>query len=69
MRLSELHPTLQALPRSEKLRPIQLMAADLAREAGVPLIETGHPHPVWSPYRAFNAADAMLWALEGEASG
>lgn len=69
MSLSELLPTLHALPRSEKLRLIQLMVADLAREEGVALIEPDHPYAVWSPYHAFEAADAMLRALNEEAGG
>jgi hypothetical protein len=68
MSLSELLPQLQALPRPEKWRLIQLLVADLAREEGMPEVEPGHPYPIWSPYHAFDAADAMLKAL-GEEEG
>jgi len=64
MSLSDLLPTLHALPRAEKWRLIQLMVADLAREEDLTQFEAGHPYPVWSPYDAFEAADAMLKALE-----
>jgi hypothetical protein len=66
MSLSELLPKVQALPRADKLRLIQMMVVDLAREEGVPLIEVGTPYPVWSPYHAFDAAAAMLKALDEE---
>jgi hypothetical protein len=66
MSLSELLPKVQALPRADKLRLIQMMVVDLAREEGVPLIEVGTPYPVWSPHHAFEAAAAMLKALDEE---
>jgi hypothetical protein len=67
MNLSETLPTLHALPRPEKWRLIQLLVADLAREEGIPPIEAGSVYPIWSPYHAFDAADAMLKALAEEA--
>ena len=67
MNLSEMLPTLHALPRPEKWRLIQLLVADLAREEEMSPIEAGKDYPVWSPYHAFDAADAMLKALGKEA--
>jgi hypothetical protein len=69
MNLSEMLPTLHALPRPEKWRLIQLMVADLAREEETPSIEAGRAYPIWSPYDAFEAADAMLKVLGEEAGG
>lgn len=69
MSLSELLPKLHALPRFEKLQIIQLMVADLAREEGTPLIESGHAYSVWSPYQAYDAAEAMLKVKAKEAGG
>jgi hypothetical protein len=66
MSLSELLPKLKSLTRADKLRLIQIMVADLAQEEGVPLIEVGVTYPVWSPYHAFDAAEAMLSALDEE---
>ena len=66
MSLSELFPQLQALPRPEKWRLIQLLVADLASEERTPSIDSDHSYQVWSPYHAFDAADAMLNALEAE---
>ena len=67
MNLSEMLPTLHALPRPEKWRLIQLMVADLAREEETAPIEAGGRYPIWSPYHAFAAADAMLKVLGEEA--
>jgi hypothetical protein len=67
MNLSEILPTLHALPRPDKWRLIQLMVADLAREEGKSPIEAGGAYPIWSPYHAFDAADALLKALGEEA--
>jgi len=66
MSLSELIPSLQALPRAEKWRLIQLLVADLAREENVIPIEGGRLYPVWSPHDAFEAAGVLLKALDEE---
>ena len=66
MNLSELLPTLHALPRPEKWRLIQLMVADLASEEEMSRIEDGGAYPIWSPYHAFDAANALLKALVEE---
>jgi hypothetical protein len=66
MSLVELLPTVQALPRADKLRLVQLLIVDIAREEGVPMAEPGIPFPVWSPYNAFDAAIALQKALENE---
>ncbi|HUT89773.1 MAG TPA: hypothetical protein VMY37_09770 [Thermoguttaceae bacterium] len=66
MTLNELLPTLHALPRAEKLRLIQLLAADVAREDGIELADTQSAYPVWSPYDAFDGAAALLRVLAEE---
>ena len=66
MTLNELLPSLHALPRADKLRLIQLLAADVASEDG---LVTGNPdatYPVWSPYEAFDGAATLLRVLEEE---
>ena len=45
------------------------MVADLAREEDEPPIVPGRSYPVWSPHHAFDAAAAMLRALDEEAGG
>ena len=71
MSLSELLPMVQTLPRADKMRLIQFLVVDLAREEGVPLVEVGTPYPIWSPYDAFGAAATLLKMLDeqpGESS-
>ena len=63
MSLVELLPELNALPRAEKLRLIQILVVDLAREEGIPLVEENVSYPVWSPHDAFDAAETMLKVL------
>ncbi len=70
MSLTELLPELQALSRADRLRVVQFLVTDLAREEGVALIEPGRTYPVWTPYDAFEAATAVYETLrkEGAAS-
>lgn len=64
MNLTEMLPALQALPRADKLRLVQLLVVDLARDEGVPLVEVGTPYPIWTPYHAFDAAAVLLRTLD-----
>jgi hypothetical protein len=64
MTLNELLPNLHALPRTEKLRVIQLLAADVAREEGIEVGDSGHAYPIWSPYDAFDGAATLLRVLD-----
>jgi len=66
MTLNELLPSLHGLPRADKLRLIQLLAADVAREDEVALPDTGRAYPVWSPHEAFDGAATLLRVLEEE---
>jgi hypothetical protein len=66
MSLTELLPHLHSLPRNEKLRAIQLLAEDLAREEPANLLEPGQSYPVWSPWDAHEAAALLLKLLEAE---
>jgi hypothetical protein len=66
MSLAELVPVVRALPRADKLRLVQLLVGDLAREEGVPPVEVGTPYPVWTPYHAYDAAAVLLQALDAE---
>ncbi|HEX8682720.1 MAG TPA: hypothetical protein VF707_10435 [Ardenticatenaceae bacterium] len=62
----ELVETLRALNRADKLHVMQLLVSELAREE-IDLIQPGLDYPVWSPYAAFEAGDAMLEVLAAEA--
>lgn len=64
MPLTDLLPTIQSLPRADKLRLIQLLAADVADEEGVTLEVADKTIPIWSPYEAFHGAATLLRVLE-----
>ena len=66
MTLNEILPSLHALPRADKLRLIQLLAVDVAREDGIPPADTVTTCPVWSPHEAFDGAATLLRVLEQE---
>jgi len=66
MTLNELLPSLHALPRADKLRLIQILAADIACSDGVAPTDTATTYPVWSPYQAFDGAATLLRVLEEE---
>jgi hypothetical protein len=62
MSVAELLPALRELTRVEKLRVMQFLVHELAREEGAPL-EVDAEYPVWSPYDSFEAAAALLDVL------
>lgn len=64
MTLSELLPTIQSLPRADKLRLIQVLAADVARDEGVALDVAGKTVPIWSPHDSFEGAATLLRVLD-----
>ncbi len=66
MTLTDLIPELQALPRTDKLWVIQMMAAEVAREEEVGLPKSGQEYPIWSPFDAFEGAATLMRALEKE---
>ena len=64
MTLSEMLPTIQALPRADKLRLIQLLAADVARDEGIALDVADKTVPIWSPYDSLQGAATLLRVLD-----
>ncbi len=66
MSFAELIPALQALPRGDKLRVIQFLAGDLARQEEAELFPAGASCPIWSPFDAFDAAKTLMQMLEQE---
>jgi hypothetical protein len=63
---STLLPPLRALSRGEKIRLIQFLAEELAKEEDVPRLEPGASYPVWSPHDAVDAAVALQQLLDSE---
>jgi hypothetical protein len=63
MSLAEVLPEVQSLSRLDKIRLIQVLAQELEHDES-DVIEPGQSYPVWSPDRAFTAAEALLQALD-----
>ena len=63
---SELLTALHGLPRADKLRAIQVLAADVAREEGDMLAPSDAAYPIWSPYDAFEGAATLMRLLDEE---
>jgi hypothetical protein len=61
MSLTELLPSVQALPRADKAKLAQLLIADLAAEQHGAKNEIDYP--MWTPYNTTEAAATMLKAL------
>ena len=66
MTLNDLIPGLRALPRTDKLWVIQMMAAEIAREDDAGLPRAGQEYPIWSPFDAFEGAAVLMRALDQE---
>ncbi len=64
--ITELLPKIQALPKADKLRLMQFLVFELAREQGVALLQPDQDYPIWTPFNAFDAAATLLSALEEE---
>lgn len=63
MTLIELLTTARTLCRADRIRLVQYLVADLAREEGVTPLEEGTAYPIWTPLHSFEAAATMLEAL------
>ena len=64
MSIVEMMPSVRAMSRIEKLQLIQLLAEDLARAEESTSLNPGQNYPLWSPDRAYEAADVLLRELE-----
>jgi hypothetical protein len=63
MTVIELFPTLRSLPRADKLKVMQFLIAELAREEE-PILEQGATYSVWSPLNSHEAAHKLAQLLE-----
>jgi len=64
MELTDLLPAIQSLPRADKLRLLQLIAAEMAREDGIGADLGEKTVPIWSPHDSFEGAAILLRSLE-----
>jgi len=66
MSLVELLPLVQALPREDRVRLVHLLVDELSQAQKAQQLEPNAAYPVWSPYDAYEAADALRRVLEAE---
>ena len=63
MTTADLFPTLRDLPRAEKLRIMQFLIAELAKEEELTL-QAGATYSLWSPLNSHEAAHKLSQLLE-----
>jgi hypothetical protein len=67
MSLSDLLPSLEALPRAEKLQAIRFLTEKLMEEDKLlAYFQPGGSYPVWSPYDSYEAAAVIHRMLESD---
>jgi len=66
MPLADLLPAVRELSRSEKLRLIQVLAADLAETEDTASLTPGRSYPLWSPFDAHEAAKMLFDVLDDD---
>jgi hypothetical protein len=60
MTLTEILPSLQKLSHQEKIKAIQFLATELAKEEQNSVgLENGKTYEIWSPYDAFSAEKVL----------
>ena len=62
MTFVEILPSIQALPRADRVRLMQYLATELAREEGV-TSELEAIFPVWTPFNSGDAAQVLVQCL------
>lgn len=63
MSLTELYTSVQQMGRADKLRLMQWLVVELAREDDIPLLTPGAVYPIWTPLNAFEAGETLLQML------
>jgi hypothetical protein len=65
MTTADLFPTLRGLTRAEKLKVMQFLIAELAKEEE-PTLQAGATYSLWSPLNSHEAAHKLGQLLESE---
>jgi hypothetical protein len=65
MTVTEVLPTLRQLNRADKIRVVQFLVNEIAREEEI-FFEEGKSYPVWSPFESHKAAEQLVNLLEEE---
>ena len=63
MTITEVLPTLKALNHKDKIRAIQFLANEVAKEEEI-FFEEGKTYAVYSPYESYEAAEQLRKLLE-----
>jgi hypothetical protein len=63
MPTADLFPTLRSLPRADKLKVMQFLIAELAKEEE-PTLQAGATYSLWSPLNSHEAAHKLSQLLE-----
>lgn len=64
MSIADLLPTLQKLSRAEKLKVMQFLVQEMAKEEEILSLQPGETYYVWSPYNSHKAAQKLATLLE-----
>jgi hypothetical protein len=67
MTLKELLTPLGNLDRADKIRAMQFLVSEIAKEEEA-LMDTSATYPMWTPYDSFGAAKTLLQALKEDQS-
>ena len=62
---SHLFSELSQLDRADKLRVMQFLVIELAKEEGS-LLKPDAQYPIWSPYNSYEAAGSLLKLLNDD---
>ncbi len=65
MTLTDVLSALEELSHSDKLRAVQFLVFEIAKEEDA-VLSPGAAYPIWSPYNSFEAAQTLLSALKEE---
>jgi hypothetical protein len=60
MPLAELMPQIQELPKIDKLRLMQFLATELAKDEEPNFFVENQEYPIWSPYNCSEAANVLM---------
>lgn len=67
MTVAELFPTLKSLPRADKLKVMQFLITELAKEEK-PTLQPGATYSLWSPLNSHAASHQLAQLLESEST-
>lgn len=65
MSLTDVLPGLKSLNRFEKIRVVQILINEIAKEEES-FFENGKQYPIWSPFESYEAAEGLMKLLEEE---